>query len=102
MNNLDFITLHEEKLEFIFSNIEILASMKESDTMLPPKFFKEINDDVISDYKAKMSILKKNARFVIRELKKDFKQMRKVQKKRQMLLRKQLIKANQLDKKPVD
>jgi hypothetical protein len=88
MEKLDFIELHKEKLGVIFENIDALSTMKESDTMLPPKFFKEINDDVISDYTAKMSILNKNTKFVTKELKKDFKQLRKIQKKRQKALRK--------------
>jgi hypothetical protein len=63
--------------------------MKESDTQLPPKFFKEINTDVISDYMQKMAILNKNTKFVIRELKKDFCLMRRVQRKKQAALRRQ-------------
>jgi len=89
MERLDFVTLHKEKLSLIFENIDILSAMKESDTQLPPKFFKEINEDVISDYKAKMSILNRNTRFVVRELKKDFALLRRVQKRKQAELRKQ-------------
>ena len=93
---LDFAELHKEKLGLIFENIDVLATMKESDTQLPPKFFKEINEDVIRDYTDKMSILNKNTKFVIKELKKDFKQLRKVQKRRQALLRKQRAKDNKV------
>ena len=89
METLDFAELHKEKLSVIFENIDILSAMKESDTMLPPKFFREITDDVIRDYEGKMSILNKNTKFVIKELKKDFKLLRKLQKKRQAALRKQ-------------
>ena len=60
MEKLDFAELHKEKLALIFENIEILSNMKESDTQLPPRFFKEITDDVIFDYKAKIGILNKN------------------------------------------
>lgn len=89
MEKLDFAELHKEKLGLIFENIDILSSMKESDTQLPPKFFKEINEDVIRDYTGKMSILNKNTKFVIKELKKDFRLLRRVQKKKQAALRKQ-------------
>jgi len=90
---LDFTELHKEKLSLIFENIDVLSTMKESDTMLPPKFFKEITTDVIRDYTDKMCILNKNTRFVIKELRKDFKLLRKVQRKRQRALRKKRKKA---------
>ena len=64
MEKLDFAELHKEKLALIFENIDILNAMKESDTQLPPRFFKEITDDVIFDYKAKIGILNKNTKFV--------------------------------------
>ena len=83
MDKLDFAELHKEKLALIFENIEILANMKESDTQLPPRFFREITDDVILDYKAKIGILNKNTKFVMRELMKDFRQLRREQKRRQ-------------------
>ena len=54
MEKLDFAELHKEKLALIFENIDILNAMKESDTKLPPRFFREITDDVIFDYKAKI------------------------------------------------
>ncbi|MDR0850778.1 MAG: hypothetical protein LBN07_04900 [Christensenellaceae bacterium] len=88
MEELDFVTLHKEKLALIFENIDILSAMKESDTQLPPKFFKEINHDVLKDYLLKIGILNKNTRFVIRELKKDFKLLRKQQKRKLNVLRK--------------
>ena len=94
MEKLDFIELHKEKLDLIFENIDTLSTIKESDTMLPPKFFKVINEDVISDYKAKMNILNKNTKFVVKQLRKDFKQLRKIQKKRQAALRRQWHKNN--------
>ena len=72
MEKLDFAELHSEKLALIFENIDILNEMKESDTQLPPRFFKEITDDVIFDYKAKIGILNKNTKFVTKELIKDF------------------------------
>ena len=72
MEKLDFAELHKEKLALIFENIDILNAMKESDTQLPPRFFKEITDDVIFDYKAKIGILNKNTKFVTKELIKDF------------------------------
>ena len=83
MEKLDFTELHSEKLALIFENIDILNAMKESDTQLPPRFFREITDDVIFDYKAKISILNKNTKFVTRELMKDFKLLRREQKRRQ-------------------
>lgn len=83
MEKLDFTELHKEKLALIFENIDILNTMKESDTQLPPRFFREITDDVIFDYKAKISILNKNTKFVTRELMKDFKLLRREQKRRQ-------------------
>jgi len=94
MEKLDFVALHKEKLKLIFENIDILSTVKESDTQLPPKFFKEINDDVISDYKAKMSILNKNTRFVAKELRKDFQQLRRIQRKRQTELRRKWLRDN--------
>ena len=89
MDKLDFTELHKEKLTVIFENIDILCTMKESDTQLPPRFFKEITDDVILDYKAKVGILNKNTKFVTRELMKDFKLLRREQKRKQAELRKQ-------------
>ncbi len=83
MEKLDFTELHKEKLAVIFENIDILNAMKESDTQLPPRFFREIIDDVILDYKAKIGILNKNTKFVIRELMKDFRLLRREQKRRQ-------------------
>lgn len=83
MDKLDFTELHKEKLAVIFENIDILCTMKESDTQLPPRFFREITDDVILDYKAKVKILNKNTKFVTRELMKDFKLLRREQKQRQ-------------------
>lgn len=83
MDKLDFTELHKEKLAVIFENIDILSTMKESDTQLPPRFFREICDDVILDYKAKIRILNKNTKFVTRELIKDFKLLRREQRKRQ-------------------
>ena len=82
MEKLDFAELHKEKLALIFENIDILNAMKESDTQLPPRFFKEITDDVIFDYKAKIGILNKNTKFVTRELM-NFRQLRREQKRRQ-------------------
>lgn len=87
MEKLDFTELHKEKLGLIFENIDILSSMKESDTQLPPRFFKEITDDVILDYKAKIGILNKNTKFVTKELIKDFKLLRREQRRRQAELR---------------
>lgn len=87
MEKLDFTELHKEKLAVIFENIDILNAMKESDTQLPPRFFREIIDDVILDYKAKIGILNKNTKFVTRELMKDFKLLRREQKLRQAELR---------------
>lgn len=89
MEKLDFTELHKEKLAVIFENIDILNAMKESDTQLPPRFFREICDDVILDYKAKIGILNKNTKFVTRELMKDFKLLRREQRKRQAEQRKQ-------------
>lgn len=87
MEKLDFIELHKEKLGLIFENIDILSSMKESDTQLPSRFFRDITDDVIFDYKAKIGILNKNTKFVTKELIKDFKLLRRKQKRRQAELR---------------
>ena len=87
MEKLDFIELHKEKLAVIFENIDILSTMKESDTQLPPRFFKEITNDVILDYTAKMRILNKNTKFVTKELMKDFRLLRREQKQRQAEIR---------------
>ncbi len=89
MDKLDFTELHKEKLAVIFENIDVLTAMKESDTQLPPRFFREIIDDTVLDYKAKMVILNKNTKFVTKELMKDFKLLRREQRKRQAELRKQ-------------
>lgn len=83
MEKLDFAELHKEKLALVFENIDILGAMKESDTQLPPRFFREITDDVIFDYKAKIGILNKNTKFVTKELIKDFRLLRREQKRRQ-------------------
>ena len=83
MEKLDFTELHKKKLALIFENIDILNAMKESDTQLPPRFFKEITDDVVFDYKSKIGILNKNTKFVTKELIKDFRQLRREQKRRQ-------------------
>lgn len=83
MEKLDFTELHKEKLTVIFENIDILNAMKESDTQLPSRFFREICDDVILDYKAKIGILNKNTKFVTKELMKDFRLLRREQKRRQ-------------------
>lgn len=88
MDKLDFTELHKEKLAVIFENIDILSTMKESDTQLPPRFFREITDDVILDYKAKIRILNKNTKFVTKELMKDFKLLRREQRQRQAEQRK--------------
>jgi len=89
MDKLDFAELHKEKLALIFENIDILSAMKESDTLLPSKFFNEINKAVIRYYTDKMAILGKNTKFVVKELKKDFKLLRKIQRKKQRILRQQ-------------
>jgi len=89
MDKLNFIQLHKEKLDLIFHNIDVLSNMKENDTTVPPKFFKEATDDVFADYKAKMAILKKNTAFCVKELKKDFRLLRKAQKLQYTLLRQQ-------------
>ena len=89
MERLDFTELHKEKLAVIFENIDILTAMKESDTQLPPRFFREITDDVILNYKAKMRILNKNTKFVTKELVKDFRLLRREQRRRQAEQRRQ-------------
>ena len=89
MERLDFTELHKEKLAVIFDNIDILTAMKESDTQLPPRFFREITDDVILNYKSKMRILNKNTKFVTRELIKDFRLLRREQRRRQAEQRRQ-------------
>lgn len=89
MDKLDFTELHKEKLEVIFENIDILSTMKESDTQLPPRFFREIIDDVILDYKGKIKILNKNTKFVTKELIKDFRLLRREQRRRQAEQRRQ-------------
>ena len=94
INNFDFEELHKQKIDEIFEAIGTLSEMKESDTMLPTRFFKEINDDVIRDYKSKMRILNKNTRFVTCELNKDFRMMRRVQRRKQAELRRQWLKDN--------
>lgn len=102
MEKLDFIELHKEKLTLIFENIDILSNMKESDTELPSRFFKEITDDVIFDYKAKIGILNKNTKFVTRELMKDFKLLRREQKRRQAERRKKRMKETLLYVMPAE
>ena len=89
MERLDFTELHKEKLAVIFDNIDILTAMKESDTQLPPRFFREITDDVILNYKSKMRILNKNTKFVTKELVKDFRLLRREQRRRQAEQRRQ-------------
>ncbi|MCM1437669.1 MAG: hypothetical protein NC131_00455 [Roseburia sp.] len=89
MDKLDFTELHKEKLAVIFENIDVLTAMKESDTQLPPRFFREIIDDTVFDYKAKMCILNKNTKFVTKELMKDFRLLRREQRIKQAELRKQ-------------
>ena len=89
MEKLDFTELHKEKLAVIFENIDILTAMKESDTQLPPRFFREITDDVMLNYKSKMGILNKNTKFVTKELIKDFKLLRREQRRRQAEQRRQ-------------
>lgn len=89
MKSLNFEKLHKEKMNLIFENIQILEGIKESDTTLPASFFGTINKDTIMDYSAKMSILNKNTRFCVRQLKKDFRLLRKEQRAKLKLLRKQ-------------
>lgn len=89
MDKLDFAELHKTKLDLIFEHINILANIKESDTQLPPKFFHEITDTVILDYQSRVGILNKNTKFVTRELLKDFRVLRRKQKRLYALARKQ-------------
>lgn len=89
MDKLDFAELHKTKLDVIFEHINILANIKESDTQLPPKFFHEITDAVILDYQSRIGILNKNTKFVSRELLKDYRLLRRKQKRLYALARKQ-------------
>ncbi|MCM1404359.1 MAG: hypothetical protein NC133_02560 [Prevotella sp.] len=89
MDKLDFAELHKTKLDVIFEHINILANIKESDTQLPPKFFHEITDTVILDYQSRIGVLNKNTKFVTRELLKDFRVLRRKQKRLYALARKQ-------------
>lgn len=89
MDKLDFAELHKTKLDVIFEHINILANIKESDTQLPPKFFHEITDAVILDYQSRIGVLNKNTKFVTRELLKDYRLMRRKQKRLYALARKQ-------------
>ncbi len=89
MDKLDFAELHKTKLDVIFEHINILANIKESDTQLPPKFFHEITDAVILDYQSRIGILNKNTKFVTRELLKDYRVLRRKQKRLYALARKQ-------------
>ena len=102
MEKLNFAELHKEKLALIFENIDILNAMKESDTQLPPRFFKEINDDVIFDYKAKIGILNKTPKFVPRKLNKNFRLLRREQKRRQNEERKKRMKETLIYVLPAD
>lgn len=89
MDELNFAELHKTKLDVIFEHINILANIKESDTQLPPKFFHEITDAVILDYQSRIGVLNKNTKFVTRELLKDYRVLRRKQKRRYALARKQ-------------
>ena len=57
-----------------------MAEQKEYDTIVPKKFFDMINADVIHAFSLKRKLLGKNLRFVCRELKKEHKLQRKVEK----------------------
>jgi hypothetical protein len=92
MEKLNFTELHKEKLDFIFENIEALSNMKENDTTIPPWFFNKITRDAIADYDMKMDILNKNTKFVANELQKDFKLLRKQQRRSRKKIRKQRAK----------
>jgi len=81
MKRLNFETLFSEKVEWINQNTEILSEQKEYDTIVPRKFFDMVNADIIRAYLLKRKLLDKNLRFVCRELKKEHKRQRKLQKK---------------------
>ena len=80
MKRLNFETLFNEKVGWISQNTEILSEQKEYDTIVPKKFFDMANSDVIHAYSLKRKLLDKNLRFVCRELKKEHKLQRKVEK----------------------
>ena len=98
---LSFETLYEEKVGAIMQNISVLAEINESDTIVPPKFFERANNEVVKDFELKMKLLCKNRKFAVRELKKDhriFRKLQKITRKRERA--KWLAKANK-KKKPV-
>jgi hypothetical protein len=88
---LNFENLHNEKVNLINDNIAVLCDIKECDTIVPPRFFNSINDEVIKDYKLKIKLLDKNLKFVGKELKKEHKLQRKVEKAESKQERKRTI-----------
>ena len=88
MQKLDYDKLHEEKVNTIFDHIKILTEIKESDTVVPRAFYNIANTDVIKDYRLKMRLLNKNLKFVGRQLRKDYKLARRLQKKSRAIERK--------------
>ena len=80
MKRLNFETLFNQKVDWINTNIEILSEQKEYDTIVPKKFFDMANADVIRAYSLKRKLLDKNLKFVCRELKKEHKLQRKIEK----------------------
>lgn len=58
-----------------------LAELKEYITIVPKHYFKDVNNDIISVYSGKMQLLRKNLKFCFKELKKDFRAMRRKEKK---------------------
>lgn len=80
MKRLNFETLYIEKVNQVMQSIGILADINESDTIVPPKFFDSANKVIIKDHDLKMKLLNKNTKFCVRELKKDHKTCRKLEK----------------------
>ena len=80
MKRLNFETLFNEKVDWISTNTAILAEQKEYDTIIPKRFFDMANADVIHAYSVKRKLLDKNLKFVCRELKREHKLQRKIEK----------------------
>jgi len=81
VKRLNFETLFNEKTDWINQNNTILCEQKEYDTIVPKKFFDMVNADIIHAYLLKRKLLNKNLKFVCKQLKKEHKRQRKMQKK---------------------
>ena len=78
---LNFETLYEEKVALVMQSISILSEINESDTIIPKGFFSDVNKVIIKDYDLKIKLLNKNTKFVVKQIKKDDKTFRKLERK---------------------